>query len=117
VAGAEVRQLPEPEIGWREIDGVGLAFEWHYYGFAQPPPGATEIARNDAGCQEFRLGNAWGIQYHAEVDQPTVEGWIRDYGPQAGIDADELAAQTRQNIARWNEYGRDLCARFLATAR
>jgi GMP synthase-like glutamine amidotransferase len=117
VAGADVRRLTQPEIGWHEIEGVGLAFEWHYYGFAQPPPGATELARNGAGCQEFRLGNAWGIQYHAEVDEPTVTGWIRDYGPKAGVDADALAAQTNQNIGRWNEYGRELCARFLATAR
>jgi GMP synthase-like glutamine amidotransferase len=115
LSGAEVRELPEPEIGWHELDGIGLAFEWHRYGFAQPPPGATEIARNEVGCQEFRLGNAWGIQYHAEVDEPTVNGWIRDYGPDAGVDAEALAAETKRNISRWNEYGRDLCARFLSS--
>jgi GMP synthase-like glutamine amidotransferase len=114
LSGAEVQRLPEPEIGWREIAGVGLAFEWHYYGF-DLPPGGTEIARNDVGCQEFRLGEAWGIQYHAEVDEPTVNGWIRDYGPKADIDAGELAAQTRQNIGRWNTYGRALCRRFISS--
>jgi GMP synthase-like glutamine amidotransferase len=117
LAGAAVERLPQPEIGWREIDGVGLAFEWHRYGFAQAPPGATETARNEAGCQEFRLGNAWAIQYHAEVDEPTIVGWIRDYGPAEGVDGDALEAQTKRNIAAWNEYGRALCARFLATAR
>jgi GMP synthase-like glutamine amidotransferase len=115
LAGAEVRKLPEPEIGWHELDGIGPAFEWHNYGFAQPPPGATEIARNEVGCQEFRLGSAWGIQYHAEVDEPTVNGWIRDYGPGAGVDAEALAAETKENIGRWNEYGRALCARFLSS--
>jgi GMP synthase (glutamine-hydrolysing) len=114
LAGAGVRRLPEPEIGWHEIEGVGLAFEWHYYGF-DVPPGATEVARNDVGCQEFRLGSAWGIQYHAEVDEPTVDGWIRDYGSQAGIDAEALAAETKQNIGRWNDYGRELCRRFLSS--
>jgi GMP synthase-like glutamine amidotransferase len=117
LTGAEVRKLPEPEIGWHEVDGVGLAFEWHHYGFPSPPPGATELARNGAGCQAFRIGNATGIQYHAEVDEPTVTGWIRDYGPQAGVDAGKLAAQTAREIGRWNEYGRALCAEFLATAR
>jgi GMP synthase-like glutamine amidotransferase len=117
LAGAEVNRLTQPEIGWREIDGVGLAFEWHRYGFAHAPPGAKEAARNEAGCQEFRLGNAWAIQYHAEVDEPTVLGWIRDYGPSEGVDAEALTEETRQNIAAWNEYGRDLCGRFLATAR
>jgi GMP synthase-like glutamine amidotransferase len=114
VAGARVGPLDEPEIGWHEIDGVGLAFEWHHYGFALPP-GATELARNEAGCQSFRLGNAYGIQFHAEVDEPTVMGWIRDYGPQAGVDAEPLAAQTANEIARWNEYGRGVCRRFLSS--
>jgi GMP synthase-like glutamine amidotransferase len=113
VAGAGVRRLPEPEIGWHEVAGVGLAFEWHRYGFAAPPPGATELARNASGCQAFRLGQALAIQFHAEVDEPTVMSWIRDYGPEAGVDAEALAAQTRSEIARWNEYGRSLCERFL----
>jgi GMP synthase-like glutamine amidotransferase len=116
LTGAEVRRLPVPEIGWHDVGGVGLAFEWHGYGF-ELPPGATELGRNEVGCQEFRLGNAWGIQFHAEVEEATVQGWIRDYGPGAGVDGKALAAETRREIGRWNEFGRDLCARFLATAR
>lgn len=115
VAGADVRRLPEPEVGWHEVEGVGLAFEWHRYGFDRPPPAATEMARNEAGCQAFRLGSAYAIQYHAEVDEPTVMGWIRDYGPEVGADAEALAAQTRREIARWNDYGRSLCERFLSS--
>ena len=114
VAGARVERLPEPEVGWHELEGVGLAFEWHRYGFAAPPSGATELARNEAGCQAFRLGNALGIQFHAEVDEPTVMGWIWDYGPGVGVDPEALAAETKREIARWNEYGRDLCAQWLA---
>ena len=117
VAGARVERLAEPEIGWHDVEGVGLAFEWHRYGFDRPPPGATELARNDVGCQSFQLGNALGIQFHAEVDEPTVSGWIRDYGPEAGVDAEALMAQTAREIARWNDFGRELCGRFLATAR
>ena len=82
-----VERLPEPEIGWHEVSGTGTtpharfrAFEWHSYGF-DCPPGAAELARNEVGCQAFRLGQRpLGIQFHAEVDQPTVEGWLRDYG-------------------------------------
>jgi len=115
VAGARVERLPEPEVGWHELEGVGLAFEWHRYGFAAPPSGATELARNEAGCQAFRLGNALGIQFHAEVDEPTVMGWIRDYGPEVGVDAESLAAQTKREIDRWNDYGRRLCEDFLSS--
>jgi GMP synthase-like glutamine amidotransferase len=117
VAGARVERLPEPEVGWHEVEGVGLAFEWHRYGFDKPPPDAVELARNDVGCQAFQLGSAYAIQFHAEVDEPTVMSWIKDYGPGVGVDADALAAQTKREIGRWNEYGRDLCARWLATAR
>jgi GMP synthase (glutamine-hydrolysing) len=115
VAGARVEPLPVPEVGWHDVEGVGLAFEWHRYGFENAPAGAAELARNEVGCQAFRLGNAHAIQYHAEVDEPTVMGWIRDYGPEAGVDAEALAAQTRREIARWNEYGRSLCERFLSS--
>jgi GMP synthase-like glutamine amidotransferase len=114
-AGARVERLPAPEIGWHEVEKVGLAFEWHRYGFEHAPPGATEEARNEVGCQAFRLGNARAIQFHAEVDEPTVMGWIRDYGPADGVDGAALAAQTRREIGRWNEYGRALCERFLSS--
>jgi GMP synthase (glutamine-hydrolysing) len=124
VTGAEVRRLDVPEVGWHDVSGSAgffpdsfLAFEWHRYGFAAAPPGAVELARNDAGCQAFRIASAWAIQFHAEVDGPTVEGWIREYGPEVGADAEALAAQTAREIARWNDFGRALCERFLANAR
>jgi GMP synthase-like glutamine amidotransferase len=122
VAGAGVRRLREPEIGWHEVSGDGdvlpdrvLAFEWHRYGFDTAPPGAVELARNDAGCQAFQLGNTLAIQFHAEVDRPTVDGWIRDYGPGVGADAAALAAETEREIDWWNEFGRALCRRFLSS--
>jgi GMP synthase-like glutamine amidotransferase len=124
VAGADVRRLPAPEIGWHEVSGDGellperfLAFEWHRYGFDHAPAGATELARNGVSCQAFELGNAFGIQFHAEVDQSTVEGWIRDYGPAEGVDAAALAGKTAVEIARWNDFGRALCERWLSSLR
>jgi GMP synthase-like glutamine amidotransferase len=123
VAGGSVRRLPQPEIGWHHVSGGGElpesfdAFEWHRYGFAEPPPGATELARNEAGCQAFRLGNALGIQFHAEVDEPTVTGWIRDYGPAENVDAEALKRETKEQIEGWNAFGRDLCSRFLSSLR
>ena len=131
VAGGHVGPLAEgAEVGWHEVTATGArdplfdalpqrfkAFQWHGYGFALPP-GATELARGACGVQAFRLEQApaWGIQFHAEVDAPTVAGWIRDYGADAGIDAGALAAESESELPRWNELGRTLCARFLATA-
>jgi GMP synthase-like glutamine amidotransferase len=122
VAGAHVRRLSEPEIGWHEVSGDGdhlperfLAFEWHRYGFDSAPAGAVELARNDVSCQAFQLGNAYAIQFHAEVDRATVEGWIRDYGPAEGVDAAALQERTAAEIARWNEFGRALCSGWLSS--
>jgi GMP synthase-like glutamine amidotransferase len=124
VAGAPVHRLPKPEVGWHQVSGDGewlpkdfVAFEWHRYGFAEAPPGATELAHNDVGCQAFRLGNAYGIQFHAEVDEPTIAGWIRDYGPAENVDAERLAQETEREIGRWNAFGRDVCERFLSSVR
>jgi GMP synthase (glutamine-hydrolysing) len=33
------------------------------------------LARNDAGLQAFRVGSAWGLQFHPEYDRETAE-WV-----------------------------------------
>jgi GMP synthase (glutamine-hydrolysing) len=137
VAGAEVGPLPGgAEIGWHEVERLEAddpllgpvpqrfhAFQWHGYGFATPP-GATELARGASGPQAFRLAGvpAWGIQFHAEVDSATVEGWLAEYGSNeearaAGVDPARLAAQTARQIERWNAFGRALCGRFIDLIR
>jgi GMP synthase-like glutamine amidotransferase len=124
VAGATVRRLPKPEVGWHTVNGDGdllpkefLAYEFHRYGFAEAPQGATELARNEAGCQAFQLGSALAIQFHAEVDEQTAHGWIRDYGPEVGADAEEMGRRTDEEIGAWNDLGRSLCERWLSSLR
>ena len=125
-AGARVGPLPDgPEVGWRAVERVGddpvlgvlprrfRALEWHGYS-AELPPGAAELARNDAGLQAFRLAGlpAWGIQFHAEATAATLAGWIaQEDEPPAGFADDD-----GREIGRWNELGRRLCRAFLASA-
>jgi GMP synthase-like glutamine amidotransferase len=131
-AGAQPRRANTPEIGWHAVevtpDGAAdpllaplsprfVAFQWHSYEFPLPP-GATALARSPVCLQAFRLGNAVGIQFHAEVSPADAEAWIDDYRSdedaiRIGIDPDALRRETRTSIARWNETGRALCARFL----
>ena len=132
-AGGEVRRLKEPEIGWTDVvvteagkdDAlIGAlaprfeALEWHSYGCTLPP-GATELARNDASLQAWRAGGtAWAIQFHAEVTRRDFERWIENFeqdsdAVKAGVDPTALAKETRSKIGAWNQLGRDLCARFL----
>ena len=63
--------------------------------------------------QAFRLGRAWGVQFHPEVRHEQVELWLTEE-PDDVADADALRAATRERIGAWNELGRGLCAAFLA---
>jgi len=118
-AGARVGPAPREEIGWHEVELTPEAaddpllgtfpprfdaFQWHSYAF-DLPPGGVPLARNAVGLQAYRLGRAWGIQFHAEVTREIVEGWIASDG--AGRDFD-LAP-----MERWSSAGRALAARFL----
>jgi GMP synthase-like glutamine amidotransferase len=128
-AEAGVRPASAPEIGWFEVEltsegrddpvlGVlspeTRAFQWHHYTF-ETPAGGTELARSDVCTQAFRLGNALGVQFHAEVTQPMIEAWLVE-DPDDVPDPEALLADTREWIGAWNEQGRRLCEAFLKTA-
>jgi GMP synthase (glutamine-hydrolysing) len=134
-AGARVKKAEQPEIGWHLVERTGEpdplldglperfeAFEWHSYQF-ELPSGAVPLARNDVGCQAYRLGErAWGVQFHAEVTAETVDAWIERYRRdddvrEAGVDLEAVASETGEKIGAWNALGRELCSRFLAQAR
>ena len=130
-AGAGVGRMPDgPEIGWHEVElteaGAAdpvlgalpqrfAALQWHHYTYGLPA-GAVELARSPACTQAFRLGDAcWGVQFHPEVTQAQVEGWIADTDDPPP-DPDGLRAETRERIDTWNELGRALCGSFLSAA-
>lgn len=90
--GAEVSKNPVREIGWYpltlteagqtdpmlgRLDGRKV-FQWHGDTFAIPS-GAVHLASSPTCAhQAFRYGkNAWGLQFHLEVDAPTIQRWIR----------------------------------------
>lgn len=129
-AGAAPHPSDEGEIGWREVElcseaaGDPLlgslpdrfeAFEWHQYEFPLPP-GAVPLARSDRCLQAFRLdGPAWGLQFHAEVVQSSIDRWLdKDEGGE--VDRARVEAETAAKLADWNELGRGICRRFLAEA-
>ena len=134
-AGGTAQRLAEPEIGWLEVEVTDAgssdpllgpmaprfaAFQWHSYECTLPP-GAVGLAKSAACMQAYRVGEAaWGIQFHAEVAAVDAESWIRDYrsdedAVRIGLDAEALRARTAERIGAWNQLGRELCARFLAT--
>lgn len=88
------------------------AFQWHNDSF-DPPPAATLLASSPL-CpgQAFRLGNAWGVQFHPEVDASIVTDWC---------DRDATAHPLKLAFARGEAEHRALALRlfenFLVTAR
>jgi len=135
-AGAHPERMPEPEIGWYdvEITEVGAAdpvvgplapsaelFEWHHYA-APLPPDAVELARTPACVQAFRVNGrpAWGLQFHAEVTKENLfawlDGWNEAEAAQTSFDPERIRADSEQLIETQNEIGRRLAERFLTEA-
>ena len=135
-AGAAPFRMPEPEIGWYDIEitEAGAAdpvvgplapsvelFEWHHYA-APLPPGAVELARTPASLQAFRIEGkpAWGLQFHAEVTRENLFGWLDGWenaeAAETAFDPQAIRAASEQRIEGQNELGRQLAERFLAEA-
>ncbi len=53
-------------------------FQWHEDTFDLPDGAELLAAGDDVRVQAFRMGrNAWGIQFHFEVDAEGVDAWLR----------------------------------------
>jgi GMP synthase-like glutamine amidotransferase len=127
-AGAEVRRAPEPEIGWIPVevsngdDPVAAslprrfdAFQFHEYTH-DLPEGGVELARSRVCTQAYRVGAAWGVQFHPEVRLEQVEKWVAEE-PEAVGDPEAFLAKARERMPAWNDLGRRLCSAFLEAAR
>ena len=130
-AGAAVGPAPEAEVGWYDVELTAegradevlgalpartRAFEWHSYTFGIPE-GGSELARSTACTQAFRVGRAWGVQFHAEVTLPMVRTWIAEESDELPVPPAAFLEEAEREIARWNGEGRALCAAFLDAAR
>jgi GMP synthase-like glutamine amidotransferase len=127
--GAEVSRGPEPEVGLGQVELTsagrqdpvlgpeygGLAatalpcVHWHRDTFSIPT-GAVHLAGTRAfPHQAFRWGrNAYGLQFHVEVDRPLAEAW-RAHLP-AGVTLDG------PRLAEVEAVGRRLLRRFVQAA-
>src|SRR6185369_16369861 len=86
-------------------------FQWHGDTF-EIPRGAVHLASSDL-CpnQAFRYGeNAYGFQFHLEVDEPLIERWLTVPIHRAeiealdgAIDPEEIRRETPLRIARARE--------------
>jgi GMP synthase-like glutamine amidotransferase len=70
------------EDGQRDALFAGMdpsfdAMQWHSVRVAQMPEEATRLARSESCCCEaMKIGErAWGVQFHPELWQPTLDRW------------------------------------------
>ncbi len=107
--GGEVYRLDSPEIGWSTVDQLadgapqsGPWFEWHFDA-VRPPAEATVLAANATSVQAWKLGRTYAVQFHPEVTERIVSGWIDSvpagYGAEFGIDIEAVRARTHEMAA------------------
>ncbi|MBI3783379.1 MAG: gamma-glutamyl-gamma-aminobutyrate hydrolase family protein [Deltaproteobacteria bacterium] len=132
-AGSSVFAAARPEIGWGAVsltvDGrqdpllgalatVGSVFHWHGETF-DLPPGSVRLAFSALTMnQAVRIGpNAYGLQFHLEVDAPMIQEWVREYPQDLGADAssitDRMAAETVQHVGALRSAAVAVLDRFL----
>jgi GMP synthase (glutamine-hydrolysing) len=134
--GGRVGRLPQWELGWYEVRFAEAArsdpllvdfpqstavFQWHDYGF-ELPVGALDLGCSTAcPCQAFRVGaRAWGLQFHLEIDAPTIDAWTRasEHSELAekGLARSAILADTAREIEAYSRLADGLSHRFLGFA-
>ena len=134
--GARLRPSPVMEFGYTPItptpegerDPVMSVFEagdrvfhWHEDTF-DLPEGATLLASSDeVRNQAFRYGDrAWGVQFHVEVTEPVLEGWLAAAGeidPKWRKTLEALREENRRYLADEEKKARELVRRFAGVIR
>lgn len=88
-AGAQVRRLPRPDIGWRMLrptphardlfnaDEVVPSFNWHHETFDIPSGAERILVGQNCLNKGFRMGPHLALQCHLEVTAETLTAWCR----------------------------------------
>jgi GMP synthase-like glutamine amidotransferase len=89
--GPDGKPVPAREVGWGPIDlhnvaepalaglpARPLVVHWHGDTY-DLPPGAVHLASTPI-CrhQAYRIGRAFGLQFHPELERETIATWVRD---------------------------------------
>jgi GMP synthase-like glutamine amidotransferase len=131
--GRVVRGAAGPEIGWAPVHFTAAAWDdplfstspttltvLHWHGDTyELPTGAVHLASSDRYPQQaFRVGAAaWGLQFHLEVDEVAVVGYIDAFGEDAlrgGTTQAAIANATPAALAALVPHRDAVLARFAA---
>lgn len=90
-AGARITLSPKKEVGWGRVSlteaGIGdtlfrglpstlEVLQWHEDMFHVPERGTLLATSEDCPHQAFRLGKAFGVQFHVEVTREMLSEWF-----------------------------------------
>lgn len=106
--GPDDRRAP----GTRTTAGPSM----HRDAVVELPPGAVWLGETGRyPHQAFRVGSAWGVQFHPEVSLDTFRSWSRAHDAdwaRDGLDGDEVVDQLARRQDEVTTAGRRLAGRF-----
>lgn len=92
---AKVKKATKEEIGWYkalltkdglkdplflDIDNVVNVFQWHGDTFKLPKKAKLLATSENGANQAFRFSdNAYGLQFHIEVNAAMIRNWVKEY--------------------------------------
>ncbi|MFA6169537.1 MAG: type 1 glutamine amidotransferase [Candidatus Margulisiibacteriota bacterium] len=91
-AGGRVYPAPQKELGWGRVsltDAAALdqvfagslplldVFQWHGDTFDLPPGGILLAGGEIVANQAFKVGSAYGFQFHVEINEPLIRDWFK----------------------------------------
>ena len=106
--GGQVERAPIPEVGWLSVASdtsaepglidAGPWLSWHFDRF-KVPAHVPVVARSALASQAFVTGRTLGLQFHPEVTDAVIDGWLSSGGDdqliEFGIDPQALIEQSR----------------------
>lgn len=124
--GGQVRDMPAPELGFREIDLLGPAqndvifggVPWrshqscsHGQEVAEPPAGAVVLAKSEAcAVQAFRVGlTTYAFQYHFEWTREQILAEDEAFLRRAGVTPGDLEAECDRHYDRFDQIATRQC--------
>ncbi|MEM3085813.1 MAG: type 1 glutamine amidotransferase [Halobacteria archaeon] len=132
--GAPVARAPAPEYGggvvrltsagrrdplFRGVPARLPVLQWHGETFGVPPRGVLLAKGTACPRQAFRVGRAWGVQFHNEATPPMVERWAGAGAAElrrAGVEPGRMVAAYRRRARAIGRCGERMAANFLKAA-
>ena len=109
--GGNAEASAAPEIGWTPVEAQnpdwnhpGPWLNFHFDTFRLPEH-VSLLANTAIAPQAFRLGTAWGVQFHPEITVEMFDTWLRDWqssdeGQRFLDEAGDMPQRLRDEIAR-----------------